>query len=145
MSTHLTAPPSSVAGEWFELVWNQRRSEAIDRLAEPEAFAHLETGSSRGLSAFKRMREELLAGLPDLTIEAEEIVVHGENEVIRWRARGTHHGPLMGIEASGRLVVFEGMTWLKIRNGRIYEGWDRWNFGGFLAQLSASAAPAAKP
>ncbi len=139
MSDTVPARTSSVAQTWFEEVWNRRQEEAIDRLAEPSAFTHLETGTGRGLAAFRKVREELLVGLPDMRVEIEDLVVQGENEVVRWRASGTHRGPFMGIEASGRLVVFEGMTWLKVRQGRIYEGWDRWNFGGFLAQLSAVA------
>lgn len=141
MPTGTQGATSSVARIWFDQVWNARNDGAIDQLAEPEAFAHLETGTSRGLGAFRRARQELLSGLPDMHVELEEVVVCGENEIVRWRARGTHQGPMMGIEATGRLVVFEGMTWLKVRNGRIYEGWDRWNFGGFIAQLASPTGP----
>ena len=95
MSPETSGAPAatSIARLWFEQVWNARNDEAIDRLAEPEAFAHLETGTSRGMGAFRRAREELLSGLPDMHVELEEVVVSGENEIVRWRARGTFPPP----------------------------------------------------
>ena len=79
-------------------------------------------------------------------VEVEEVIEQGENAVVRWRMVGRHEGRALGLEPSGAEVRMHGLTWFRIREGKLVEGWDGWNEGGLLAQLqAASAARPAQP
>jgi len=91
----------------------------------------------RGPAAFKAARAQLLGAFPDLAIRVEEIVADGDNAVIRWNVAASHEGDDLGIPASHQRVRFRGLTWMKFRDGKIVEGWDAWNQGALIQQLSA--------
>ncbi|HEX5123430.1 MAG TPA: ester cyclase, partial [Rhodanobacteraceae bacterium] len=97
----------------------------------------MEGGEVRGPAAFKAVRAQLLGAFPDLGVRVEEIIAAGDNAVIRWNAVASHEGDDLGIRASHQRVRFRGLTWMKFRDGRIVEGWDAWNQGALIQQLSA--------
>jgi steroid delta-isomerase-like uncharacterized protein len=123
---------------WYEEVWNQRRAETIDELLLPESIGHLESGDVRGGDEFKTVRAELLSALPDLQITVDDTVAEGDNVVARWTVAATHAGEGLGVPPTHLPVTIKGMTWFRIEDGYILEGWDHWNLGGLIAQLQAS-------
>lgn len=125
----------TVARRWFEEVWNERRDGAIDELMAEGAYGHVEGGELRGPAEFRTMRNTFLNSLSDIRIEVEDVIAEDENAVVRWRARGTHDGPGFGVEATRRSIDIRGMTWLVVREGKIVEGWDTWNFAALLQTL----------
>ena len=132
------------ARRWFEEVWNQRRDETVRELLHAEGIGHLEGMDVQGPDGFLAARAALLGAFSGMRVTVDGTVADGENVVVRWSARGTHDGDGLGIPASARPVSFQGMTWMRFSDGRIVEGWDRWNVGGLLEALRAplSGAPA---
>jgi predicted ester cyclase len=55
--------------------------------------------------------------------------------VVRWTARGTHKGELMGIPATGKPVVVTGMDIFHISSGKVVESWTNWDALGMMQQL----------
>lgn len=47
--------------------------------------------------------------------------------------------PFGHLESIGKRVTSSGMTWQKIRNGKIIAGWDNYNLHGILAFLATDA------
>lgn len=119
-----------LARRWFGEVWNEKRSDTIDALVHPECCGHHEGQTTRGGAEIKAMRDQLLALVPDIAVEIEDILAGDTDAVVRWRFSGTCSA------GSCQPVAFEGMTWLKFADGKIVEGWDRWNQAAFLQQLS---------
>jgi steroid delta-isomerase-like uncharacterized protein len=72
---------------------------------------------------------------PDLRFTIEDILSEGETVTCRWSSRGTHRGPLSGIAPSGKEVTVTGMTFNRIAEGKIVEGWVSWDALGLLQQL----------
>jgi steroid delta-isomerase-like uncharacterized protein len=128
----------ALAERWFQEVWNQRRTESVYEMLSAECHGHLEGQDIIGPDQFQAVRAELLKALPDMKIQVEEVLASGENVVVRWVFHGTHSGHGLECAPTGRKVDVGGMTWLKIRDGRIYEGWDRWNQNAFLRQLQGA-------
>ena len=61
--------------------------------------------------------------IPDREDEILDIIAHGDRVWATWLIRGTHHGELYGIPATGRGVeVLELGQW-RIRDGLICEAW----------------------
>ena len=127
----------AIAHRWFEEVWNQRRGEVVDELLLPTSIGHMESGDVRGGEEFKAVRAQFLSALPDLRLVIEDTAADGENVVVRWSVHGTHAGEGLGVPPTDSPVDIHGITWMKVRDGYIVEGWDRWNLGGFIAHLQS--------
>src|SRR5215472_14867860 len=136
---------AQLARNWFEEVWNQRRDATVrDRLA-PGALCHMEGAELVGPEQFLEARVALLDAFPDMKVTVEATVAEGDDVVVRWSARATHRGDGLGMPASGRAVSFRGMTWMRFENGRVIEGWDSWNLGQLLQELTAPIKLGAGP
>jgi steroid delta-isomerase-like uncharacterized protein len=128
---------------WFHEVWNERRPETIDELLAPQSVCHSDGGVLNGRDEFKAlMYEPFVSALPDLCIEIDAIVADGDQVVVRWHAMGTHTGEGLGIPATGRTGAFCGITWVRVEEGKLVEGWQCSNIPevlrGFAAQLPKS-------
>jgi steroid delta-isomerase-like uncharacterized protein len=97
----------------------------------------------RGIASFKEMIGGLRASFPDLRIVEEELIAEGELVAARWVASGTHTGALFaGLEASGRRFEISGMSFYRVRGGKIVEGWVNDDSLAMLTQLGAIPAAA---
>ena len=131
------ASPSKIARQWFEDVWHRRDYSAIDRLLDPCAKGHHEGGlETSGPEDYVKFQNSFLALMPDLRLEIEALLGDEQEACVRWIARGTHTGSGMGFKPTGRPVVIRGMSWLRVVDGLIVEGWDSWNQGDFIASLA---------
>src|SRR5262249_21675352 len=100
------------------------------------SISHSTSGPLRGAEEFKqRAHSVFLSAFPDLQLTVEGIVAEGDEVVVRWSAVGTHDGNSLGFPATGRRVAFQGMTWIRYRDGKMMEGWDCWNEAGLIQSL----------
>ena len=127
----------ALARRWFAEVWTAAGEPTIDEFMADDSVGHMEGADVRGPAAFKAVRAQLLGAFPDLSVRVEEIIAEGDNAVIRWNVAASHEGDDLGIPASHQRVHFRGLTWMKFRDGRIVKGWDSWNQGALIQQLSA--------
>lgn len=121
----------------MEEVWNQRLEASIHELLDPSAVGHMEGGDVRGIDEFKSVRAGFLDAFPDMKLTIEDILAEKEQAVVRWSIQGTHSGWGLGLEPTNRTYTFRGMSWLRITDGIIREGWDSWNLGALLQSLEA--------
>lgn len=128
----------SVVRRWFDEVWNEKRTDAIYELLAPDCISHLENEDMVGVERFHQYHLEIVQAFPGLQITVEEVISQGEAAAIRWTAKGVHEGTVFGIEPTGQEVKFRGITMVYIRDGKISEGWDSWNMGGLMLQLSGT-------
>lgn len=129
----------ALATRWFEEVWNQRRPEMIAEFMAPDCVAHLEGREVTGPQEFLGIYQGMLEALPDMRVIVEEVVADRENGVVRWTCQATHQGGDL-IPGGGRPVMFSGITWFKFREGKIVEGWDRWNQAGLYFRPEGNAS-----
>lgn len=133
----MSNPNAELSRRWIEEVWNQRRSESIDALLDPEGVGHTEAADLRGADEFRKFQADILSTFPDLHLSIEAIVAEGDDVVLRWHASGHHSGDGLGPKASHQLVSFQGITWHRFRNGKLIEGWNYWNHLGLLQKLGS--------
>jgi steroid delta-isomerase-like uncharacterized protein len=131
----------TIVHEWFEQVWNRGDVGAIDRLLADDAVVHgLKTPDGkdvRGSEGFKPMHAAFRQAFPDMRIDIEECLVDGDRMAFRCVVRGTHAGDGLGIEATGRPVEFAGMGFIRVRDGKIAEAWNTFDFQAMSAQLAS--------
>ncbi|MEO6062641.1 MAG: ester cyclase [Thermoflexales bacterium] len=72
---------------------------------------------------------------PDVHFELVSQIRDGDRMAIEWRAEGTHAGRFMGIPATRRRVILEGITLLTLREGRIARLRRVWDIAGVIRQL----------
>ena len=85
------------------------------------------------------------SSFPDQAATVEEIVVEGDLVASRVIVTGTHEGSAYGIPATGRTVVYGGLTIVRIANGKMVENWGFYDQVSILAQIGAMGGPAAEP
>ncbi|MET0622108.1 MAG: ester cyclase [Pyrinomonadaceae bacterium] len=136
---------------WFEEVWNKGREEAIDDLFDEDGVAHGladETGQPlRGPAGFKPFFRRLRGAFPEMEVIVEDTVSEGDKVTARCTIRGRHGGGELGFAATGRPVEFTGIAIVRVRDGKIVEAWNNFDFLSMFQQLGALRldAPAEPP
>jgi steroid delta-isomerase-like uncharacterized protein len=76
----------------------------------------------------------------DLRFTVEDVVGADDRAACRWILTGTHHGPFLGVEATGRHVEVSGIDFFHVSGERISEFWRSFDLRGLLKQLEAPSA-----
>lgn len=117
----------ALARRWFEEVWGQRETQVVHELLQHDSVCHTDQGDLVGPQPFLDFHARILQDLPELHVQVEEVLSEGDSVVVRWLLSATH---------AGKPLRFQGVTWIRYRDGKMVEGWDCWNVGGLLQQLS---------
>ena len=129
---------------WFEEVWNNKSEAAIEEMFAADGIANGLNDANgnplRGPEGFKVMHRAFLSAYPDLHITVEDTIVEGDKIAARCVVRGTHLGDSLGFAATRNRVEFTGMTFLRVRNGKIVEAWNNFDFATMNTQLGITSA-----
>lgn len=127
----------TIARRWFEEVWNERKEQTVYEMMAPDAVGHVEGGEITGPGEFVNLfYRPLLAAFPDLRVTLDAVVASESNAAVRWTFEGTHRGEFLGIAGTARKVKVRGMSWIRIEDGKLMEGWDSWNMSAMTPALS---------
>jgi steroid delta-isomerase-like uncharacterized protein len=133
---------------WFEEVWNKGRAEAIDEMFAEDGVAHGLSDASgqpmRGPAGFRPFHSSFRGAFPDIEVVVEDVITEGDKLAARCTVRAKHQGDTLGFSATQRPVDFTGMVFVRIRDGKIVEAWNNFDFMQLYQQLGALqlAAPA---
>jgi len=111
--------------------WNV---ELVERLHTPDFILH----TRRGDMGLKEDRDAVLgwkSAAPDLVMTVDDIVAEGDKVAIRWTATGTNTGEGNGFPATGKRITATGMTFWRMKDGRIAEEWGVVDMVSVLRQL----------
>jgi steroid delta-isomerase-like uncharacterized protein len=132
---------NTLADEWFEEVWNKCQIEAIDRLLAEDAIAHGLVDNQghelQGPAGFKPFFIQFTKAFPDIHVEVVDTICEGDKIAARCVVTGTHRGESLGIAATHQPVQFTGITILRIKDGKIAEAWNNFDFQGLSKQIGA--------
>ena len=135
---------------WFEEVWNKGRAEAIEEMFDEEGVAHGladETGAPlRGPANFRDFHSKFRGAFPGVEVVVDDAISEGDRVAARCTVRARHEGDTLGFAATSRHVEFTGMTFARVRDGKIVEAWNNFDFMSMFQQLGAlrlGAGPAA--
>ena len=134
---------------WFGEVWNEGREEAIDELFAEVGVAHglaVESGAElRGPGDFKPFFRNFRGAFPGIKVTVEDTVSEGDKVAARCSVRGTHAGHTLGFAATNAPVEFEGICIVRVRDGKIAEAWNSFDFMSMFRQLGALRMDAPAP
>lgn len=121
-----SAAHEALVRRWWEEVWNRGRLDAIAELLSPDCVLHTEGTVLHGPVELRQRTEALRAAFSDIHIDVEQVTVHDDWVISRWRVGMTHRGPWMGTPPTHKRVEVNGSTWVRVENGLLREGWDYW-------------------
>ena len=125
----------------LEEVLNQGKINLIDNIYDENIVAHAFPDEIRGRDGVRKMFTAYRNAFPDIHFTIEELVAEGDIAVARWTARGTHQGDLMGISPTGKKITMTGITMIRVKGGKIVEGWTNRDALGLMQQLGAVPMP----
>jgi len=114
----------------FDSIWNDRRLDRLCRYYAPDVVAHSGGGRTlEGLNALSTLIVQLLASIPDGTVEVGHVCWSDENDgvivAVRWALTGTSkRGGLLGDQwPEGRQVCIMGSSHMRLNGPLIVEEW----------------------
>jgi predicted ester cyclase/quercetin dioxygenase-like cupin family protein len=121
---------------FFDEVWNRGNLSLVDEFITPDYTDYNRIpGTPRGLKGYKASVSMLRSAFPDILFTLDQIIAEGDRVAFRLTGRGTHQGAFMGIQPTGKKVSFDGMTFVRIVDGKITERWGISDIPGLLQQL----------
>ncbi len=126
----------------YQEACNRDDLNALDDLVAPDLVTHSQApGLPQGLEGGKRAHRATVAAFPDLHYEIEELVAEGDTVVERFTITGTHRGAFMGLPPTGRPTRFSGVSFFRLRGGKIVEHWGLQDGLALMIQLGAFTPP----
>ena len=112
---------------------------AIDALMGHDALVHGIAGPDgnqiRGPAAFKPFFRQFSQAFPDLHITVEDTLVDGDKIAVRCSVTATHTGAGMLAAPTNKPALFTGMCIARVKDGKIVEGWNNFDFLSMYQQL----------
>ena len=126
---------------WFDEVWNKGRADAIPELFAADGIAHglSEDAANplRGPAGFLPFHAQFREAFPDIEVLVEDQIAEGDMVATRCSVRGKHSGDSLGFAATQSPVEFTGVTITRIKDGKIVEAWNNFDFMKMYRQLGA--------
>ena len=134
----------AIARRYIDEFWSQGNAALVEEVIAPDYVVHDPgTPGRMGGTAGERQAHQMYRTVfPDLHFTVEDVVGEGDRAVVRWTARGTQQGELLGLAPTGKQATVSGISMVSISAGKIVEHWVNWDTLGMLQQLGAIPAPA---
>lgn len=141
-----TVDNKATVHRFVEEVWNQGKVAALDELCAPNFILNdPDRPDLRTLEDHKRWVTETRNAFPDLHLTIEDLIVEGEQVVVRWTMRGTNTGdlvtPTMHVPATGKQVTMTGITIVRFAERKEVEHWHLGDNLGLFQQLGVIPVP----
>ena len=124
---------------WFNEVWNKGRAEAIDEMLTADATIHgLSDTSGMPISspdAFREFHKQFTGAFLGITVDVDDVFGEGDKAVARCTVRGKHSGDHLGLAATNADVEITGIAIIKVKDGKIVEAWNNFDFLKLNQQL----------
>ena len=117
-------------------------AKVTDELVAPDVLIHmpLPVEAPRAHEAFRQLWAMLLRGLPDLHLTIEDLIAEGDKVVMRASVTGTHQGQYMGVQPTGKSIIYNEIFIWRFAGGRIAEMWGVVDIFSQLKQLGVIPA-----
>jgi steroid delta-isomerase-like uncharacterized protein len=123
---------------YTEDVWNKHDPSAMARFYNDGYIHHdVSRPDVQTLGQYQQWARDLIAALPDLRVDIDDVISDGTKAVKRWTASGVHRGALAGIPPTGKKVTFSGVSSYRVEDGKIVESWYVYDLFGLLQQIGA--------
>lgn len=88
-----------------------------------------------GIDSARAYYANYLTGFSNITLTIKDVFGMGNKLVKHWNFKGTHTGLFLGIPPTGKQVNIDGVTLVRMENGKIAEEQDFLDNLEFMQQL----------
>ena len=114
--------------------------EAFFEAYDADVVLHGYPAGLQGRDGLRAFHEALWEAFPDARLTVEDLVVDADRVALRYRLQGTHSGNYLGVAPTGLGFDVEGLTLLRLADGRVVEEWHSATELAILRQLGAVQA-----
>lgn len=137
--TYATSPTCTAHAAAIRLIeaWNAHNAQQVVDLYH-EACTIEDVGLATpiyGKEGVRRMYLYTIAGFSGLTFTLERCICNGSEVAMDWSAVGIQSRRMLGIPPTGRIVRFQGITLLSVKDGLIHHARRVWDMAGVLRQV----------
>jgi len=98
-------------------------------------------GNFTGRATVAGVLAGIVAAIPDLHANVQDIFGHGDEVVVRLVVTGTQEGPLLGIPATGRHLQWDAIDLYRLKGGKISQEWASEDLTAILNDTGTYKAP----
>lgn len=119
----------------FEEVVNRHRTELLDEIFVPGSMI---------AASFRDSVSLIRTAFPDARVTIEHMIGEDDQVAVVFTVTGENAGPFMGQPPTGLPILFTGVHYYRIRDGRIYTARYEHDLLGLMEQLGL-VAPGMRP
>lgn len=109
---------------FYEELWNAWDDSAVEEVLSPDFRFRGSLGTETiNIEEWRAYRDAIRASSADFHNEIVELVAEKARAATRLLYSGTHTGPLLGIEATGRRFTYAGAAFFGANRERLTEAW----------------------
>lgn len=97
-------------------------------------------GQAAGVEGIKQFWTGFFTAFPDAALSPETLVADDDNVVVAFTITGTHDGPLMGVQPTGKSISVRGIQIGRFEGGKLVERRGATDQLGILQQIGAAQA-----
>lgn len=129
----------------FEEFFTAGDLDLAEELFGPDLVQHHpdEPYETRGQDGIRERIRGYRTAFSDLSTPIEDLVAEGDRVAIRYVARGTNDGEIMGMEPTGKQIALDAQAIYRFEDGKVVEIWDAWNVLTLMEQLGMAPQPGA--
>jgi steroid delta-isomerase-like uncharacterized protein len=126
---------------FVEEVQCQHNLAALDELFSPDFVDCSGMTDPPTLESSRRFFSMMFSAFPDMHFTIRQQIAEGDKVLTHKTFHGTHHGPFMGIPATGKAVTMDVMDIYTVTGGKITEHWTVGDMLGMMQQLGVVPGP----
>jgi len=116
-----------IVQKYFDERWNHYNLDICDELLAPSVDIE---GAKEFVRSFHAIFGNMRLTVLDLLAEGSQVAIH-------WRVEGIHQGEYLGVAATGKPVMYQGIALLRVKDGKIIDDIAYWDDLSILQQLGA--------
>ena len=108
----------------------------LDEILAPDFVDHSHPEFRPGPSDIKQNLIDFYNAFPNASITIEDMIGEGDIVAFRFTLQGTHTSTFAGIPPTGKTIMWTGMDFVRIVDGKIAEIWSTQDTLSMLQQLN---------
>jgi len=120
---------------WDEIINKGKLGMFNDSNFTKNVVLHVSPADVTGIDSAKAYYANYLTGFSNITFTIKDVFGQGDKLVKHWNFKGTHTGVFFGIPATGKQVSLDGVTLVRMENGKVAEERDFFDNLEFSQQL----------
>jgi steroid delta-isomerase-like uncharacterized protein len=124
---------------------NARDVDALMQVWTESTVERFPDRTCRGATEIASYFRDVFAAIPDWNMQIVGLAAQGDDVFVHWRLSGTHSGPLLGIEATGKHLEVDGVDHFTLRDGKIVSNFvifDQMQFARGIGMMPADGSTA---